>query len=1034
MRKNSSASCNSINRRKFRIRFLVELLILVSLLWVLSVTTTRALRKIAVAQIAELTNTRIKTGDVKFTLTGSVSIKQLSIRPEGRAEYDDTILKAQKVHARFRLMSLIMLKPKLKEIRFEDFVFNAQQNLDSGRWNFDGLRLKIGKSGSGKMPAITLRNGKLLCSKVSKAESQIIGAIPVDMSFAFNEENQRGYNFDITTARRPGFSGKSKIKGFWQPGKITFSGGLSSADVPGFERVWMIYVLAGVFEYDQSRNFSIKASIKDMLLKDTFKPTEYKIDLPHFLKKSAFFNYLQKFFDRYQPNGRIDMELWADGNLKSLGKVTLQGTVDCRDVSICDRKFPYSMENLTGRVQFTEKAVSLNNLIAQHKKVYLVLDGQVRDFGANPQYYIQLTSRNMTLDNDLFDALRPKHKKLWSEFSPSGTAAINYCFSRKDGKSSHALAVQLIGVDAVYKKFPYPLKNLTGKIFFAPGKAVLCDVTSQTGSCVIILNGQAVTGQRQPVYDIELKAQNLPLDGRLSLALPADRQQLCRRFDTGGKVRLENLTGRFWSDKEDGGFCYQLLSNNDSQPLSKALFAMLPQPAEDFIRSLNLSGNVKITTELNKKSNALYPDYKITVDCLGGTINYDKFPYPLKDITGKITIEEDTILLTDMTAKTSDNIHITSQPPTIKAEGRVTLADRAFNTGKFKLTANDIFFDQRLAIALSENFGDSYQKLSPTGRFDIDLEDIHIFSGGEDEKYIDFVGNIGLKDCGFETKSEITDLHAALKTKGTYKIGDGFCKADAHFEAETLRIKGKSLTDVTADINYDNQLRQWSTENLVASSYDGLITGKFQLQKTQQQNYSYIFQAAFDDIDLKKFLVDTKDKIRDANSYSTGKMCGAINIAGRTEKSSSRLGTLAVKITDMKVGKLSPLARLLYALKLTDLGDFAFSRLLIDSYITGDNLHFEKFDLSGDNIAFSGSGDMNMVNGALDLKLMARGRRLATEKPSILQSLTEGLGRAVVRMEITGNINDPQVDTYKLPVIRDTIELLGIRIGKPARK
>jgi len=248
------ASRSLPGRRKTRLRILAELLVLAVLLWILCVSAVRALRQIAIAQIAALTNTQIKVSTVNFNLNGSVSIKALSIRPDEPADYDDTILKAEKVYAHFKLPSLLLFKPKLKEIRLEDFVFNAQQNIENGRWNIDRLRLNLASDASGQMPAIRLTGGKLLYSKVSRTGSRILGAIPLDARFAFDQKSKNGYSFEVTTARRPGFAGKSKIDGLWQPGKISFSGGLSSADVPGFERVWMIYALAGVFEYDQSGN------------------------------------------------------------------------------------------------------------------------------------------------------------------------------------------------------------------------------------------------------------------------------------------------------------------------------------------------------------------------------------------------------------------------------------------------------------------------------------------------------------------------------------------------------------------------------------------------------------------------------------------------------------------------------------------------------------------------------------------------------------------------------------------------------------
>jgi len=56
---------------------------------------------------------------------------------------------------------------------------------------------------------------------------------------------------------------------------------------------------------------------------------------------------------------------------------------------------------------------------------------------------------------------------------------------------------------------------------------------------------------------------------------------------------------------------------------------------------------------------------------------------------------------------------------------------------------------------------------------------------------------------------------------------------------------------------------------------------------------------------------------------------------------------------------------------------------------------------------------------------MARGKRLATVQPSVLQSLSEGLGYGVVRMEIGGKLYDPEVTTRTLPVITESLQILG---------
>jgi hypothetical protein len=105
--------------------------------------------------------------------------------------------------------------------------------------------------------------------------------------------------------------------------------------------------------------------------------------------------------------------------------------------------------------------------------------------------------------------------------------------------------------------------------------------------------------------------------------------------------------------------------------------------------------------------------------------------------------------------------------------------------------------------------------------------------------------------------------------------------------------------------------------------------------------------------------------------------------------------------------------------------DYAFERMLIDSYIRADKLLISKLDLSGKNAAFTGSGTMDLPTEEINLTLAARGPRVTAAGPSVLQSLTEGLGGAVVRMEVTGTASSPHVQTKALPVIEDSLKILG---------
>jgi hypothetical protein len=149
----------------------------------------------------------------------------------------------------------------------------------------------------------------------------------------------------------------------------------------------------------------------------------------------------------------------------------------------------------------------------------------------------------------------------------------------------------------------------------------------------------------------------------------------------------------------------------------------------------------------------------------------------------------------------------------------------------------------------------------------------------------------------------------------------------------------------------------------------------------------------------------------------------------------------------MQVGKVSPLGTILSVLRLNEPTDYLFDGMLIESYLQGDRLLIPRLALSGRNTLFAGSGTMDLPDEAINLTLTARNRPAAVgvgtpsamqrvwDSTAVLQSLTEGLTGAVVRMEVTGTLGSPRVQTKALPVIEDSLKLLGLpEESKKSRK
>jgi hypothetical protein len=1080
-------------RRKKIFYWLVASLLLAPLLWFFYIEGGLALSYLAIRQIARLTNTTIKTGSIEFQTDGSVFIKQLVISPKNE-KGRDTIFQAKTVYARFNPASLLLLRPRPKVMNVANFVFNAQYDLDTGLSNLSGIKITPPKGPVGDMPRILLKNGTLQYSKISNGQSQIAVSIPLDASFGLKEDPNEGYKFEITTATMSSGHGKSRLTGSWKPGIVTVTGGISSIDVPELEMAWFVDVLAAQFKYDQNNDFVLTLNMPDLQSRRSAALDRLASVGPAFLGKTGLFTALQGFLDRYQPQGLVDIGLEVTGNMGQLSESELTGTVQCKDVTFGYYNFPYTIDHLTGQIDFTKNSVNLNNLRGKHKDANFFFNGWARDFGPDRKYQIRITSDNMPLDADLYEALNAKQKKFWTAFSPVGNAGVDLQLNRQSKTDKQTqLELQLLGIEAVYRNFPYKLQNLTGKLFFDSNNIIFSDVISQINDRKIALRGLIETSDtdRPAVYDFTIKVHNIPFDTKLQAALTDKQKNLYKQLSpvglTGGWIKISrqgsepasftadlsinnaslkldqfplpvsdittkviftpnlivikefsglycddpvSMTGHVYLDEEYRQSSYHLVLKLEQTQLSDYLFDLMPEALKKFVTELKPAGRINLTADLNKESLEKPPDYGITLDCQHNSVTIPKLPYPLKDINGTLIIKDNSIKLKDVTATTDSNVPGDSKLPAIKLNGELILTNDTYNSIILKLSAKDLIFDEQLALALPQYARPLYNKLSPAGHFDLDFDKIRISRTDNGLNSIDFTGTVSLIDSSINMSGTKIGLNAPITTKGTYITGEGFSSCQNTLNGGTLKILGKTLTNLKGNICYDSDACYWSTHDFIADFYDGKLKGNFEFKQPAGQAEQYVLKTGFENVDLKQFLSDTTSGQAPEKGHTSGNMTGSLSLNASLDDNSSRIGSCRLSITDMQVGKLSPLAKVLQVLQLSGLENYAFDRMYVDSFIQRNSLFIRKLDLSGQSTAFYGSGTMDLQSRNINMSLTSRGKRLATDDPSLLQSLTEGLGQAVVRMDVTGDLYDPKVTTKTLPVIEQTLRIFGTKPDK----
>jgi hypothetical protein len=383
------------------VRLLVRLfrvfLVIGCFIFVFLVMMGWGLRQVAVGQIVELTGARVETKSVDVDLNGSVSIKGLVVRGHKEQPYDAAILKADKVRAKFGLGGLLLLRPMLTEIHVEDFVLDAQCDLETGSWNTESFRIRFPPGSIERAPAIRLEKGLLQYSKVVDDKVKTIAAVPVEADFHPDRNHKGAYSFKINTAKIPGGYVKSELTGLWQPGRVSFAGGLSSADVAALEKVWTVRMLVGELTYDPNDDFRLKLKVADLLSRYRREGSRLSWAGGDVQTKWGLFADLQRFFNRYCPAGLIDIELDGWGNFANAGETKLRGFVQCKDVSLCDRKFQYPIEHISGRLDFTEEKVLVNNLCGEHGAAKTTFSGWSQGYGPDRQYELVIESEKLAL-------------------------------------------------------------------------------------------------------------------------------------------------------------------------------------------------------------------------------------------------------------------------------------------------------------------------------------------------------------------------------------------------------------------------------------------------------------------------------------------------------------------------------------------------------------------------------------------------------------------------------------------------------------
>jgi hypothetical protein len=294
---------------------------------------------------------------------------------------------------------------------------------------------------------------------------------------------------------------------------------------------------------------------------------------------------------------------------------------------------------------------------------------------------IRVEGRKIQVDDALRQLLPSKYRRLYDKLRPHGIGDVDLEVQIPPGDERAHLDghVQVHGGGMRLVEFPYPVRDVTGRIRITTRRVSLVDLRGSREGGTYHCNGQIEINPPgvDDYLDLRIRAEGLPLDEDMAAALPPDAQAIYRRFAPRGRangdVHIYGLTR--------------------------------PPGVEDDIH------------------------WSIDAEMLGIGAAFDEFPVPIEQLTGVVRIRDEEVFFEDVRGRVSGG--------EITAEGVADAQQVAVS-----VRGRGIGADVRLADKLRPEHAEILRRVRPDGLVDLDLEVGGERAPGEETLPVGFLARI----------------------------------------------------------------------------------------------------------------------------------------------------------------------------------------------------------------------------------------------------------------------------------------------------
>ncbi len=198
------------------------------------------------------------------------------------------------------------------------------------------------------------------------------------------------------------------------------------------------------------------------------------------------------------------------------------------------------LKAVRGTLAFDEKGLILSNVtgqVVQAGGARFELSGRYDGYEETSPLEIRVKVHSMALPKELpaGSSLAGFVDTLHRWYQPEGPLDLTAIIRREKGKKLEVEALaELQGMSISYRRFPYRVYDVRGKIALKSGVAQIQKLTCSRGSARATIRGEIVLGAKGRNFDITVDSQDVPCDKALLDAIPRSYQ---------GAYRMVNPTG-----------------------------------------------------------------------------------------------------------------------------------------------------------------------------------------------------------------------------------------------------------------------------------------------------------------------------------------------------------------------------------------------------------------------------------------------------------------------------------------------------------